>query len=62
MFFLQFLSCVVSIFAGIVNSLNGSVTLAEKYKAYIERRKAETEKDPSASLPTTDGSNNDCSD
>ena len=45
MFFLQFLSCVVSIFAGIVNGLNGSVALAEKYKSYIEQHKGNTEKD-----------------
>ncbi len=43
MFFLQFLSCVVSIFAGIVNGLNGLVALAEKYKAYIEQPKGKTE-------------------
>ena len=60
MFFLQFLSCVVSIFAGIVNGLNGSVALAEKYKSYIEQHKGNTEKDPSASLPASDGSNDDC--
>ncbi len=59
MFFLQFLSCVVSIFAGIVNGLNGFVALAEKYKSYIERHKGNTEKAPSASLPASDGSDED---
>ena len=60
MFFLQFLSCVVSIFAGIVNGLNGSVALAEKYKSYIEQHKGNTEKDPSVSFPASDGPNGDC--
>ena len=60
MFFLQFLSYVVSIFAGIVNGLNGSVALAEKYKSYIEWHKEKTEKDPSVSLPASDESNDDC--
>lgn len=49
-----------SIFAGIVNGLNGSEALAEKYNAYIERRKGKTEKDPSASLAATDESDDDC--
>ena len=60
MFFLQFLSCVVSIFAGIVNGLNGSVALAEKYKSYIEQHKGNTEKDPSVSLLASDGPKDDC--
>lgn len=60
MFFLEVLNRIVSIFAGIVGSLVGITTLAEKCKPYIKRRKAETEKDPSASLPATDGSSGDC--
>ena len=59
MFFLEVLNRVVSIFAGIVGSLVGITTLAEKCKPYIKQRKAETEKDPSASLPATDGSDDD---
>ena len=60
MFFLEVLSRVVSIFAGIVGGLNGLVSLVQKCKPYIKRDKAETEKDPSASLPASDGSNDDC--
>ena len=60
MFFLEVLNRIVSIFAGIVGGLNGLVTLTQKCKPYIDRRKAETEKDPSASLPAPDGSNDDC--
>ena len=40
--------------------LNGLVSLVQKCKPYIKRDKAETEKDPSASLPASDGSNDDC--
>ena len=50
----------MSIFASIVNGLNGSVALAEKYKFYIERHKGKTEKAPSASLTASDGPNGDC--
>ena len=60
MTFLEVLSRVVSILLGIVSSLTGIVTLIEKCKPYIDRRKAETEKDPSASLAATDGSRDDC--
>ena len=60
MFFLEVLSRVVSIFAGIVGSLVGITTLTEKYKSYINRRREQTEKDPSACLPASDGSNDDC--
>ena len=44
MFFLEVLSRVVSIFAGIVGGLNGLVSLVQKCKPYIKRDKAETEK------------------
>ena len=60
MFFLEVLSRVVSIFAGIVGGLNGLVTLVQKCKPYIKRDKAETEKDPSAGLAASDGSRDDC--
>ncbi len=60
MFFLEVLSRVVSIFAGIVGGLNGLVSLVQKCKPYIKRDKAETEKDPSAGLAASDGSNDDC--
>ena len=60
MFFLEVLSRVVSIFAGIVGGLNGLVSLVQKCKPYIKRDKAETEKDPSASLAASDGSSGDC--
>ena len=60
MFFLEVLSRVVSIFAGIVGGLNGLVSLVQKCKPYIKRDKAETEKDPSASLAANDGSIDDC--
>ena len=49
---------MVSIFGGIVSSLVGVLTLAEKSKSYIQSQK--TEKDPSASLPASDGSKDDC--
>ena len=55
MFFLEVLSRVVSIFAG----LNGLVSLVQKCKPYIKRRKAETEKNPSACLAASDGSSDD---
>ena len=60
MFFLEVLNRVVSVFAGIVGGLNGLVSLVQKCKPYIKRDKAETEKDPSASLPASDGSEDDC--
>ena len=52
MIFLEILSRIVSI-------LVGTATLAEKCKAYIQHKKGWTEKDPSASLPATDGSKDD---
>ena len=57
---LDIMSRVVSIFAGIVGGLVGITTLTEKYKTYINRHKEQTEKDPSASLAATDGSDEDC--
>ena len=57
---LDIMSRVVGIFGGIVTGLSGLITLAEKCKPYIKRRKTETEKDPSASLPASDGSADDC--
>lgn len=56
---LDIMSRVVGIFAGIVASLVGITTLVEKCKPYIERRKEQTEKDPSASLAASDGSDED---
>ena len=44
MFFLEVLSRVVSIFAGIVGGLNGLVSLVQKCKPYIKRDKAETKR------------------
>lgn len=49
----------MSIFAGIVGGLSGLIALVEKCKPYIKRYREEEEKDPSASLPATDGSNGD---
>ncbi len=60
MFFLEVLNRVVSIFAGVVGGLSGLITLVEKCKPYIKRHKEQTKKDPSASLPATDGSDGDC--
>ncbi len=60
MFFLEVLYHIVGIFGGAVAGLNGAVALVGKYQAYIERRKAKTEKDPSASLAATGGSDDDC--
>ena len=60
MFFLEILNRVVSIFAGIVGGLNGLIALVQKCKSYIDRQKAETEKDPSACLAAPDGSDEDC--
>ncbi len=57
---LDIMSRVVGIFAGIVSGLSGLIALIEKCKPYIKRRKEQTEKDPSTSLPATDGSNGDC--
>ena len=59
MFFLEVLNRVVSIFAGIVGGLGGLIALVEKCKPYIKRYREEEEKDPSASLPATDGSDDD---
>ena len=53
MIFLEILSRIVSILVGVV-------TLAEKCKSYIWRNTGRTEKDPSASLPASDGSIDDC--
>ena len=52
MIFLEILSRIVSI-------LVGMVTLAKECKSYIQRKKGRTEKDPSASLAATDGSDED---
>ena len=60
MYVLEVLSRVVGIFGGVVTGLSGLITLVEKCKPYIKRQKTETEKDPSASLPATDGSSDDC--
>ena len=60
MFFLEVLNRIVSIFAGVVGGLNGLIALTEKCKTYIKRNKEQTEKDPSACLPASDGSNDDC--
>lgn len=57
---LDIMSRIVSIFAGIVGGLVGITTLVEKCKSYIERCEEQTEKDPSASLAATDGSDEDC--
>ncbi len=57
---LDIMSRVVGIFGGIVTGLSGLITLIEKCKPYIKRQKAETEKDPSACLPASDGSSGDC--
>ena len=53
MIFLEILSRIVSILVGIA-------TLAEKCKSYIQHKKGRTEKDPSASLAASDGSEDDC--
>ncbi len=55
MIYLEILSRIVSILVGIA-------TLVEKCKSYIQRSKGRTEKDPSASLPASDGSKDDCID
>ena len=60
MFFLEVLNRVVSIFAGVVGGLNGLIALVQKCKSYIDRQKAATETDPSASLAATDGPKDDC--
>ena len=52
MIFLEILSRIVSI-------LVGMITLAKEFKSYIQRKKGRTEKDPSASLPETDGAKDD---
>ena len=53
MIYLEILSRIVSILVGIA-------TLAEKCKSYIQRHKGRTEKDPSACLAASDGSEDDC--
>ena len=53
MIFLEILSRIVSI-------LVGMITLAKEFKSYIQRKKGRTEKDPSAGLAASDGSNDDC--
>lgn len=58
--FLDITSRVVSIFSGIVGGLSGLIVLVEKCKPYIERRREQTKKDPSASLAATDGLSSDC--
>ncbi len=60
MFFLEVLYRIAGIFGGAVAGLNGVVALVEKCQTYMERHKAKKEKDPSASLAATDGSNDDC--
>lgn len=57
---LDTMSRVVGIFAGIVSGLSGLIALVEKCKPYIKRFGKRTEKDPSASLPASDGSDEDC--
>ena len=57
---LDIMSRVVGIFGGIVTGLSGLITLVEKCKPYIKWQKAETENDPSVSLPASDGSSGDC--
>lgn len=51
---------ILDIIGRIVSILVGLATLAEKSKSYIKRFKEKTVKDPSASLPATDGPKNDC--
>jgi len=51
---------ILDILRQVVSILVGLATLAEKVSAYIRRRKAETTKDPSASLQASDGSVGDC--
>ncbi len=52
MIFLEILSYIVSILVGIV-------ALAKECKSYIQRSKGRTVKDPSVSLPASDGSKDD---
>lgn len=51
---------ILDIMSRIVSILVGLATLAEKSKPYIKRFGKQTEKDPSASLPATDGPSDDC--
>ena len=51
---------ILDIIGRIVSILVGLATLAEKSKTYIKRPKGKTIKDPSASLPTSDGPEDDC--
>lgn len=51
---------ILDIMGRVVSILVGLATLAEKSKSYIKRSKEKTVKDPSASPPASDGSNDDC--
>jgi len=51
---------IFDILCQVVGILAGLATLTEKVSAYIERRKARTAKDPSASFQASDGSIDDC--
>lgn len=51
---------ILDIIGRIVSILVGLATLSEKCKAYITRPKGKTVKDPSANLPATDGTKDDC--
>ena len=53
---------ILDILSRIISILVGLATLIEKGSAYIRNRKARTAKDPSASLPASDGSADDCLD
>ena len=57
---LDIIGRIVSIFGGIVSGLTGVLALTEKCQSYIERRKGQTKKDPSASFAASDGSADDC--
>lgn len=50
---------ILDIMNRILSILVGLATLAEKSKPYIKWFKKQTEKDPSASLPATDGPSGD---
>ena len=51
---------LLDIMSRIVSILVDLATLAEKSKPYIKRLRKVTEKDPSASLPASDGPSDDC--
>lgn len=53
MFFLEILSRIVTILVGLL-------TLTKKGVNYIKRWKEQTKKDPSACLPASDESDDDC--